>query len=265
MEDYRQDQERQYRNSRLAGAGLAVVMSAILGTGLALDGYTYLDPPPPDVSLITLDFEEDKIEKPKPPKQHRNGTRPTVENPDPKKDVELVQQSKSPIEGKKANLAEESTVDNVGDVEVPEPPREEPVQKKYLFSNAKNPEAKDTLAMQTSSDPSFELKEGHASGNIKEGEATRTPNAKLHGRSVIGALPAPDYNPTGDGTVVVKIKVDRNGKVIEVQPGETGTDLMDNAAWAAAKEAAMKTQFTMKNDAPEFQYGTITYIFKITQ
>lgn len=264
MEDYRQDQERQQKNSRLAGAGLAVVASAIMGVGLAVDGFTYLDPPPPDYSFITLEVppEPQEEEEQKKPKQEVSGTQPTTENPDPEN--ELVQQSKSPNEGEKENLTEESTMGKVGDVAVPEPPREL-VQQKYLYSNAKNPEAKDTLAMQTSSDPSFELKPGHPSGNIEEGPTKEEPKVELPGRSTIGDLPLPTYGTKGEGKVVVKIKVDRNGTVVEAQPGVQGTTLNEKTAWEAAKKAALETEFSVTSDEREYQYGTITYKFTITQ
>ena len=70
--------------------------------------------------------------------------------------------------GTKENLAQESTVDDFGDVEKPEPPREEPINKRALFSSAQNVADQDTLAPQTSSEPSYNLQPGHASGNIKE-------------------------------------------------------------------------------------------------
>ena len=60
---------------------------------------------------------------------------------------------------------------------------------------------------------------------------------------------------------MVKIKISRDGTVVGAQPGESGTNLTDKEAWDAAKKAALKTQFSIKDDAPEFQYGTITYIF----
>lgn len=88
------------------------------------------------------------------------------------------------------------------------------------------------------------------------------PNTKLQSRSVIGALPSPSYNIRESGKVVVSIKVDRNGTVVEAQPGAEGTNLTSPKAWEAAKNAAMKAQFNIKPDAPEFQYGTITYFFR---
>lgn len=93
---------------------------------------------------------------------------------------------------------------------------------------------------------------------------TGAPNDKLHGRTVIGALPSPSYNVKETGKVVVKIKVNRAGTVVEAHPGADGTSLIDEAAWEAAQKAAMNTQFNTKADAPEFQYGTITYFFNIT-
>ena len=82
---------------------------------------------------------------------------------------------------------------------------------------------------------------------------------------MIGAIPSTTYNIKEAGKVVVKIKVDRTGTVVDAQPGDTGTNLTDKTAWDAAKKAAMRTQFNVKADAPEFQYGTITYIFNITK
>jgi TonB family protein len=264
MEKYLREREKQQRNSIVTGVTMVVVLSIALALVLLKNGFTYLDPPPPDKSPITMDFIEVEEEKVK-PKQQWNGTRPTVEKPDPTKETELVQHSEAPVKGTKANLAQASTVDEFGDVETPEPPREEPINKRALFSSAQNIADKDTLAPQTSSEPSYNLQPGHASGNIKEGNQTGQPNAKLAGRSVIGALPRPTYNVKETGKVVVKIKVDREGRVRDAQPGETGTNLTDKTAWEAAKKAAMKTQFNITPDAPEFQYGTITYIFNITQ
>ena len=158
------------------------------------------------------------------------------------------------------NGAQEATVGNKGDVEVSEPPCRE-ISKRNLFTAADNKAKKDTLAAQTSREITDALKAGHASGNIKDGNTSGVPNSKLAGRTVIGALPRPPYNVTESGKVVVKIKVNRDGTVVEAQPGAEGTNLTNKTAWEAAKKAALKTQFNMKPDAAEFQYGTITYIF----
>lgn len=270
MEEYRLEQEKQHFNSIVIGITMVLVVYTVILSALVRNGFIYLDPPPPDKSPITIDFTE--VEEDSKPKQQWNGTRPTVEEPDPTRETELVKHSESPVEGTKENLAQESTVDDFGDVETPEPPREEPLNQKAIFPSAQNKADKDTLAPQTSSEPSYNLQPGHASGNIKEGKESDEPEARLKGRSVIGAIPSPEYNIKEAGKVVVKIKVDRNGTVVDAQPGYTDpeekslrTTLTDKTAWDAAKKAAMRTQFNVKSDAPEFQYGTITYIFNITK
>lgn len=262
MADYRQERQKQQRNSRVAGAILTVVMYGFFAVWMSVSGFTYMDPPPPDRSDITIDFsvtEEIRIK----PEQVWNGTRPTVEEPDPKKDVNLVQRAEAPVKGTKANEAQESTVDDFGDVETPEPPREEVIDNRALFSAAKNDSKKDTLAPQTSAEPSFALKPGHASGNTTEGRTSGEPNAHLKGRTVNGTLPKPIYSIQESGKVVVKIKVDRNGSVVEAIPGDQGTTLSSSTAWDAAKKAALKASFNKVDTGAEFQYGTITYIFNI--
>ena len=263
MEKYKREQIKQTEISRVIGGTLVFCVLLVLSVFLTKHGFEYMSPPPPEESPITLDFTEVEEVKKK-PKQQINGTRPTVENPDPDKKVELVKHSEAPEKGVKENLAQASTVDNFGDVEKQEPPREQKIDKRALFSAANNLANKDTLSPQTSSKPSDQLEVGHASGNIKEGNTSDAPNAKLAGRTVIGAIPKPVYNVTESGKVVVKIKVNREGVVVEAQPGAEGTNFTNKAAWDAAKKAAMKAQFNPKPEATEYQYGTITYIFNIT-
>jgi hypothetical protein len=263
MEQYRQERERQQRNSRLAGAGLTIVASLYIGCSLAWDGLPYTYPPPPEQSPITLDFTEEPPQKIK-PKQQWNGTRPTVQNPDPERDVKLVQQSQSPIKGTKENLAKEATVDEHGDVETPAPKRDT-IKQTALFPGSLNQSEVDATSPHASFEPNENVEDGHIDGNIKEGDQAGKPNARLAGRTVIGALPLPVYNIQESGKVVVKIKVNRDGTVVEAQPGEAGTTLTNKTAWEAAKKVALKAQFNMKSDAPEYQYGTITYIFNITK
>lgn len=264
MKKYQREQEKQAKISRVAGVTLALCILLISYLILELRGLTYLSPPPPDESPITMEFNEIEEEEVK-PKQHWRGTQPTAEKVDPTKETELVKHAKAPVKGTKENLAQESTVDNFGDVETPEPPREKPIDKRGLWSSANNLADKDTLAPQTSPQPSDTLETGHSLGNIIVGGENGNPNAERAGRTIIGAIPKPTYNVSESGKVVVKIKVNRDGKVVEAHPGDIGTDLNNTTAWEAAKKAALQTQFNMKADAPEFQYGTITYIFEITQ
>ena len=61
---------------------------------------------------------------------------------------------------------------------------------------------------------------------------------------------------------MVKIWVDRQGNVTQVSAPEKGSTLTEQAIVNQAKTAAMKAKFSPKEDAPEVQTGTITYVFR---
>ena len=260
MEKYRQERERQARRARVSGGILTVALHVGLVVCFFVTGFTYLDPPPPEKTPIVIDFSEPEIEK---PKQIWNGSRPQAVNPDPTQPINLVQKSEAQLEGTKANEAPEATVDDFGDVETPEPPREKPINTKALFHSANNNTVKDTLAPQTAREASDELKAGHASGNTTVGKTDGEPNARVAGRSVNGTLPRPSYGVQADGKVVVKIWVDQYGNVTKAQAGVEGTTATDKTLWQAAYKAAMGAHFNMDASAPALQEGTITYIFKM--
>ena len=83
----------------------------------------------------------------------------------------------------------------------------------------------------------------------------------LTGRSA-RALPSPQTSTNKEGKVVVKIWVDRAGNVTQVSAPEKGSTLTDASLVSKAKAAAMKAKFSPKDDAPEVQTGTITYVFR---
>ncbi|MBO5498526.1 MAG: energy transducer TonB [Bacteroidales bacterium] len=260
MEQYLRERERQEKKSRVTGATLTVVMHIALLVCCFLTGFTYLDPPPPEQEQILIEFDEPEIQK---PRQTWNGTSPRVSVPDPSKDINLVQRSEAQNEGTKSNEAPEATVDDFGDVDVPEPKREKEIDRRALFTAADNKTQKDTLAAQTAREVSDALKAGHAQGNTRTGETSGEPNAKLAGRSVNGTLPRPTYGVQKDGIVVVEIWVDNYGTVQKAVAGAEGTTVTDKTLWQAARKAALGAHFNMSADAPALQKGTITYIFRL--
>ena len=260
MERYRQERARQQKLSRVSGGILTVVIHIAMIACFFVTGFSYLDPPPPEKTPILIDFTEPEIEK---PTQTWNGTKPKVADPDLTKPINLVQQSEAQLEGTKSNEAPEATVDEFGDVETPEPPREKPINRRALFHAADNNTTKDTLAPQTAYEPSDKLKAGHAAGNTKTGETAGEPNAKLKGRNVNGTLPRPSYGVQASGKVVVRIWVNQYGDVEKAQAGVEGTTATDKTLWQAAYKAAMGAHFNMDASAPALQEGTITYIFNL--
>ena len=254
---YIRERDKQAKHSVATGGVFAVLFNGLIVAGLCIGGFTYLDPPPPEKEQILIEFDQVEIEK---PKQRRDGTKPRAEVPS--KEIKLVQQSEAQHLGTKTNEAQEATVGDKGDVEVPEPPRKE-INKKALFAAANNKTEKDTLAAQTAREITDALKAGHALGNTKVGETSGEPQANLKGRTHNGTLPRPSYSVQKEGRVVVDIWVDNYGTVQKAVAGSEGTTVADSDMWNAARKAAMKASFNMSTDAPAMQKGTITYIFKL--
>jgi TonB family protein len=237
------------------GLGLTVVFHALLLCLCFRSGLKYIYPPPQEQAVM-MEFPEEELL----PEEVKVGAEPRAEVPDPEEDVRLVKRSEAPVEGTKANEAEEATVGDDGDVPVPEPVRQ--IDKRALFPAAAN-NKKDTLATQTSSQPSARFDAGHASGNTMSGSSDGEPSARLAGRDVMGSLPLPDYGVQKAGRVVVRIMVDRDGNVTDAIPGIEGTTVQDRLLWSAAKKAALQAHFSANSKAPLSQEGTITYIFKL--
>ncbi len=97
-------------------------------------------------------------------------------------------------------------------------------------------------------------------GRRGSGNKGTGPSFSLSGRSAV-SLPIPNYPGNDEGNVVVKITVDKNGKVTNAEPGVQGTTLMNQKFWEEAKQAALKAKFNADNNASAYQQGTITYRF----
>lgn len=69
-------------------------------------------------------------------------------------------------------------------------------------------------------------------------------------------------NSRETGKVVVRIVVDRNGRVLKAEPGQKGTNTSSSILWEKAKQGALEARFSPRSDGPDEQYGTMTFIFK---
>lgn len=92
---------------------------------------------------------------------------------------------------------------------------------------------------------------GNGGGNI---------SYSLTGRS-IRSYPKIEDTSQEQGIVVVEIWVNPQGEVIKAEPGYRGSTTTSPLLYKKAKEAALKTKFSVKPDAPEEQRGTITFRF----
>ncbi len=82
----------------------------------------------------------------------------------------------------------------------------------------------------------------------------------LSGRTLRGGLPQPNNTVNEVGHIVVKIRVDRNGRVTEATVDPGASNITNKQLRDASVEAAKKVMFSAGND---IAYGTITYRFTI--
>lgn len=109
-------------------------------------------------------------------------------------------------------------------------------------------------------DPGATSSNGGTKGNPVPGKGTQGGNSwSLAGRGLVGSLPSPNKNFNQEGTVVVNIQVDKQGRVILAQVGQ-GSTISDKATQQLAVDAAYKAVFTVGDRDKAF--GTITYHFK---
>ena len=80
----------------------------------------------------------------------------------------------------------------------------------------------------------------------------------LAGRGIKGNLPQPSKDFKQEGKVVVQIRVNAAGQVINATI--TGGDVSDKTTQQLALDAAKRAKFT---EGDHDQIGTITYIFKL--
>ncbi len=101
---------------------------------------------------------------------------------------------------------------------------------------------------------------GFGSGN----SGTDGVKFELNGRR-IKQLPQIEDNSKSTGKVVVRIVVDREGNVVKAVPGQVGSTTTDPALLQKAKEGALRAKFSLKEDAAEEQFGTMTVYFRYKQ
>ena len=77
------------------------------------------------------------------------------------------------------------------------------------------------------------------------------------------SLPKPVYNSNQQGTVVVRIWVDKRGRVTRAEYEPKGSNSTNDELIRWALDAARKARFNQDDKALEEQMGTITYFFKI--
>ena len=142
-----------------------------------------------------------------------------------------------------------------------EEPKTQTVNQRALFKMNNG----DTETSEQSGNPLAQKGEKEQSSGTSHGLnpiGTDALDEGLQGRGLAGELPMPTY-PGGNkgGKVVVRVAVDKSGKVTSATFEPTGSTTSDSALVEAAIAAAKRARFT--ESSAFMQGGTITYIFKL--
>lgn len=99
---------------------------------------------------------------------------------------------------------------------------------------------------------------GYTGGGLGGGRS----DFRLRGRSLV-SRPQPTYDGNETGYIAINIKVDRQGNVIEATHSLRGSTLNNSRLIDIARRAAREIKYNASPDAPEVQFGTIRFYFKV--
>ena len=225
-------------------------------------GLTYRIPPPPEEG-ITINFgyedfgsgneqPEQIVEEEKIAPEEIIENNPTVE------EISTQEIEETPVV--KQKVEEQKKTEEAEKVE--EKKTEPVVNTKALYPGKKQNNSSSQGISEGSGDQGSEEGDPKSNAYVGGGVGTNGVAYKLGGRTIENII-KPINESQQQGKVVVTIRVNRNGKVINASPGAKGSTTTNTYLYAKAKEAALKTTFEANSSAPEIQIGTIIYNFTL--
>ena len=116
---------------------------------------------------------------------------------------------------------------------------------------------------QLDGDPNSKSYQGSGTGQgTGEGSGLGDGNVRLAGRQ-LKYKPVVNDKSQSRGKVVIQIKVDRSGKVVDARYTQAGSTTSDEGLIKTSIEAAFKYRFDTNNGATELQTGAISFIYKV--
>lgn len=248
-------------NKRKALIG-TIMFHALLLLCFIFMGLKYQTPPPPEEG-ITINFGFDDFGSGiEPPKQseEQSETQNSITQEETIENIEdISSQNTEEVfvakqEKKELNTTKEEIIEQVTEKPV--------VNTKALYSGKKN--NNNTSQGISQGDGDQGKKDGDTNSKSYKGNGLGYDGIAFNlGGRTISQVKKPVYDSQAQGKVVVTIRVNKKGKVISANPGAKGSTTTNSVLYARAKEAALKTTFDSKADAPNVQIGTIIYHFKL--
>ncbi len=260
-----------HKRKALIEASIVMLLLILL---MFISGMTYLDPPPETGIAVNFGSSEKGrgLIQPKHNKPVKTPTQKKAPKPETKP---VIKEQVLTQNNTEAPVIKKTTKKNKPKLESKPKPKPKPKPDKHItdilnnVANApgqenqeKGGEGNDTK----SGDKGLSNGDPDASGYYGAGGhgASGNGNYRLGNRNAKNK-PKPAYNCNEEGRVVVKIYVNRQGRVIKAIPGVKGSTNNAPCLLQAAKYAALKTRWTEDTKAPETQIGKIIYNFKVTE
>lgn len=270
------------KHKRKSAAITAVILLLLLFV-IFNYGMQYLDPP--EEYGLAINFGDANVGNGEPVENTKKTPTPIVVE----KQEEVVEEViETPKEISKEELITDETAEDVPVIEKVKEVKKEPVKevvKKEIPKVVPKPkpskEATDALNSLLSGNASDGKPKGEGDDTKEgvKGNENGDPNSnKYYGNTGSGS--GGNYNLAGrkallkpikkpdcqeEGTVVVEIKVDKNGKVVAAKAGAKGTNNSAPCLYKPAEEAALRTTWNVDENAPTIQTGTIIYKFSLSK
>lgn len=244
-------------NTKLKSGICTAVIMVMVAVVLLSFGYDPPDPPIPEegveVNLGDSDFGSG--DSPEPSSEAVPQTVPASPN-------RIATQNSEPTPSVNASQHVGNTVAPQPTEPVADAPKEPEINRNALFPGRRNQGSGSGSQGQSTGTGDQGKAGGTESSNNYDGNGGGNGNYTLAGRSKV-VLPKPEYSSNKQGTVVVAIWVDRQGKVTRAEYQPKGSNTSDGYLVQQAVSAAQRARFNADPSAPEEQKGTITYKFTI--
>ncbi|MBU3010349.1 energy transducer TonB [Polaribacter vadi] len=264
---------------------ITLIILMLLLFGILNYGMQYLDPP--EEYGVAINFGDTDYGSGEPVLNTKKAPTPKVEEQEEIIEEEVVEET--PDEIIEEEIITEETVEDVPVVEKVKEVKKEPIKEVVKKEEKPKPKPKPKPSKETT-DALNSLLNGNVSDGAPKGEGDDNKEGvkgklngdpesnKYYGNTGSGsggnynlagrkALSKPKEQPNcqEEGIVVVRITVNKNGKVISAVPGVKGSTNTAACLLKPAKEAALKTTWNADDKAPSNQTGTIIYKFSLSK
>lgn len=279
---------------------ITILLNGALIVALFYLGLTYMDPPEENGIAINFgteevgagDFQSSTPIRTAPSqdnstevKEENPAVKQTTEEQDQEEDVVTQEKEEAPVVKKQEDQPQQDRIDaEKADKNQPEEterttPKEQDNSKPVPQPDQATTDALNSILNGQRQDGTSGQGDGNDGLPGDKGSPDGDPNASSYygqGKGLDGdgnyrlggrqALTKKKYvqNCNESGTVVVEIKVNRQGNVIRATPGVRGTTNTSSCLLDPARRAAMETKFNSDANAPSVQTGFIIYEFRLS-